>query len=142
MMILSIACVVNMDTVWNSRVRIEDKVMNFITLNRFVKYNAQLSGMKSKVFIDNNKIKVVLENIDGITNSIVSLQSQIDEVNDSVEFNSEETNIVTYLPDGSLENGGSVNLKIEEESALISINEWNKVDVVYTNKQDEFINSF
>lgn len=129
-------CIVSIDSMWNKKVQLKSKVDDYITLNRFVKYNAMLNGKKTKVLIDTNKLKVVEEdNFTGNTAEIFTLQSKVNELNDETLFESGDfinkniVTIVTYYPDGSIEKEGTVGIKIEDEEdeTWVTINEWDKV---------------
>jgi prepilin-type N-terminal cleavage/methylation domain-containing protein len=135
MLLLVSACVFNFNTLLNNQVRIENKVSGYLTLNRFAQCSAELMGKKSKIMIDQHKVKVVMETYQGETSNIPTLESQIEELNSDALFDGNETNVITYNPDGSLEKGGKVNVSIENGDetnvAHIAITEWNTVSVVY-----------
>lgn len=138
------AMVFNFGTLVNNKVRLESKIENYITLSRYVKCNAQLSGMKAKILVETNKIKVIEESYKGETVEIPTLQPQLEDLNDQAYFESEETNVVTYLPDGSIEKEGTVGIKIEnsedeEEQKWVTIGDFNRVTVssVHTNNVDD-----
>lgn len=116
----------------------EIKTEEYVTLHRFAKCNAQLSGKKSKVIIENNKLNLVLEDFNGEISYIPSLQRHIDRLNNSVTFTG-QSNVVTYMPDGSLENGGTIRMFLKSdnsESITIMINEWNKIKMIRSEPVD------
>lgn len=135
MLMLVSACVFNFNALLNNQVRIENKVSGYLTLNRFAQCSAELMGKKSKIVIDNNKVKVIMETYQGETSNIPTLESQIEELNADALFDGIDTNVVVYLPDGSLEKGGQVNISIENgdetNAAQVAIYEWNNVRVAY-----------
>jgi type II secretory pathway pseudopilin PulG len=138
------ACVFNFGSLWNKKVQLDSKVENYITLSRYVQCNAELSGKKAKILIETNKVKVVEENFQGETTSILTLQPQLEDLNDQAIFESEDTNVVTYLPDGSIEKEGTVGIKIEddentEEQKWITIGDFNRITIssCHTNNVDE-----
>lgn len=138
------AMVYNFGSLMNSKVRLDSKVEQYITLNRYVQCNAELSGKKAIVLVETNKIKVVQQdNLTGTATDIPTLQPQIDDLNDQAIFESEETNIVTYFPDGSIEKEGTVGIKVEdnenEEQLWVTIGEWRhiKISSCHTNEVDD-----
>lgn len=140
------AMVFNFGTLVNNKVKLESKIENYITLSRYVKCNAQLSGMKAKILVETNKLKVVqVDSLTGDTTEIPTLQPQIEDLNDQAIFESEETNIVTYLPDGSIEKEGTVGIKMEDKNEIedqqmwVTIGEWNRIRIEssHTNSVDD-----
>ncbi len=134
-LLLTSAMVFNMDSLWNNRVRMDTKIEDYHTLARYAKCNAELKGMKSKIVLTNNKVGVILENFQGSVQEIPTLQSQLDDLNADVLFESEDTNIVTYLPDGSVEKGGVISMTMDETNSVqIEVNEWDQFSIIHTNK--------
>ncbi len=136
-LIFMITMVFNFGNLVNNKVQLIAKVENYITLNRYVQCKAKLSGKKTKILIETNKLKVVEEDdFSGIVTEIPTLQPQIDSLNDQTIFESEETNVITYLPDGSIEKEGTINIKVEnneeDESLWVTINEWNGIKIKST----------
>jgi prepilin-type N-terminal cleavage/methylation domain-containing protein len=134
------AMVFNFSGLVNNKSLLKTKVEQYITLNRYVKYNASLNGKKTKILVETNKLKVVMEdNFTGIDTEISTLKPQLNDLNDQTYFESEDfinTNVVTiviYLPDGSIEKYGTVGIKIEEEELWVGINEWSKPTINSTN---------
>jgi prepilin-type N-terminal cleavage/methylation domain-containing protein len=132
-LMFSAACVFNFGTLLNSKVRLDEKVSNYITLSRYVKCNAELSGKRAKILVETNKLKVITEDFQGSVDNIPTLQPQLDDLNDQAYFESEDTNVVTYLPDGSVEKEGTVGIKVEddenEEQKWVTIGDFNRIIV-------------
>ena len=128
-LILSSVMVFSLNSLWNNKSRLDNKIINYITLSRFVRANAELSGKKGKIIIESNKLKVILEDFRGIQ-PIETLQPQIDDLNDSAIFDG-ETNVLTYFPDGSLEKGGVVGITVENDTnqVFVKISEWNQITI-------------
>jgi len=139
------AMVFNFGSLMNSKVRLDSKIEQYITLNRYVRCNAELNGKKAIILVETNKLKVIQQdNLTGQTTNIPTLEPQIEELNDEAIFESEETNIVTYFPDGSIEKEGTVGIKVEnneneEQEMWITIGEFNHVAIssYHTNRLDE-----
>jgi hypothetical protein len=135
----------------NNKVKLNEKVSNYITLNRYVRCNAEISGKKAIILVETNKLKVIQQdNLTGQTTNIPTLEPQIDDLNDQAIFESERTNIITYLPDGSIEKEGTVGIKIEdneneEQQMWITVSEFNHITISsyhHTNNVDECDISF
>lgn len=139
--VLFSACVFNFDSLWNNKTNINAKVEEYITLNRYVKYNSQLIGKKATVVVETNKLKVITIDYQGIVDSISTIQYQIDELNKNINFESKSSNVMTYFPDGSMESEGTVGMRVEDEEIWVTIGEWNRVEINNTNRvciEDEF----
>ena len=53
--------------------KIETKVEDYATLNRYMRCNAELLGKKTELLISSNKLEAVIEEFDGSTKDIQSL---------------------------------------------------------------------
>jgi hypothetical protein len=143
------AMIFNFGSLMNSKIRLDSKVENYITLSRYVQCNAELSGKKATILIETNKLKVVETDFQGTTTEIPTLQPQIEDLNDQAYFESEsfiDTNIVTvvtFFPDGSIEKEGTIGIKIEDvedEEKWVTVGDFNRIVVSschHTNNVDE-----
>ena len=128
-----------------AEVRIETKVSDYISLNKYVKYNAELNGKKTMLLVVSNKVEAVIEDTDGTYKDILSLSPQLEALNENTIFECGETNIaVIYLPTGEIEENGELTMIIENNNtnriALINIGEFDKVSIIYTNIDNNQIN--
>jgi len=139
-LLLSTACIFNFNTLNDNKTQLKFKADDYITLNKFVRANAELSGKNGRIFIETNKLKVVLIDFQGNINKIDNLQNQLDSLNDFTIFENDETNLITYFPDGSINRDSIVRITLENDtnSVLIKISEMNRSSVLMsTNKVDD-----
>ena len=116
------------------QIQIESKVSNYISLNKYIKYHGELNGKETKLLIISNKVEAVIKNDGGDYKNILPLQVQVEDLNDGAYFDSSNEDIMTYFPDGSEENNGTITLSIDDtNNALINIEGWNCVNIIYTN---------
>lgn len=138
--------IVNMTTTSTfAKVQLDTKIENYVSLNKYVKYNSQLTGKISKVLIISNKLEAVIEDDDGEYNNIFSLQSQVDDINEDTTFGNVDMDIITYFPDGYMETEGILSIIIDEtNNVFIDIDEWSgEVSIIYTNKvEDDIVEEF
>lgn len=133
-LLFSSVCIIS--TGRGSGATLQIKTDDFLTLNRFARCHAEISGKKSKLLLENNKVKLLLEDNFGNTYEIPTMRDMVNNLNDNASFECENSNFIVYLPDGSIEKSDQVTLKLDEcetNLALITIGEFNQVNVIYTN---------
>ena len=129
-MIFSGAMVYSINYNNNTKSKIDEKISEYVILNRYVRSYSSLEGVPGRIYIDSsNKINVSIGNNN---NKSSLLNNQIEELNngEDVIFESDDTNVVTYMPDGSVDQGGIVSIKIDTNVVSVSINEWNQVKII------------
>lgn len=115
---------------------LEEKIINYIVLNRYIKCYAEIGGNKGKIILNDNKLNVILEDIYGNITNIPVLNPLINNINDNTRFECQRTNIITYLPDGFIEKTEELyfNIKdIETNWIIIKIDMWNNIQYYRTN---------
>ena len=135
--------IVNMTTSTFAKVQFDTKIENYVSLNKYVKYNSQLSGKISKVLIVSNKVEVVIEDDNGDYNKILNLQEQVDDINKDMIFGNSDMDLITYFPDGYMEKEGILNIILDETNSVsIDIDDWSgEVGITYnsiSNKVEDY----
>lgn len=136
--------IVNMTTSTFAKVQLDTKIENYVSLNKYVKYNSQLTGKISKVLVISNKLEAVIEDDAGEYNNIFSLQSQVDDINEDTTFGNVDMDLITYFPDGCMETEGILSIIIDEtNNVFIDIDEWSgEVGITYSSNKIEDYESF
>ncbi len=117
--------------------KIETNVEDYATLNRYMRCNAELLGKKTELLISSNKLEAVIEEFDGSTKDIQSLQPKLEDLNENTTFECVTPMIVTHLPNGEVEYSQQVTMIFGDDTnkvALVNVANFNNVSVLYTNQ--------
>lgn len=135
------ACILSTTFHVNGQTELNNKVIDFITITKHAQYNAEITGNKLSLIIESNKLNVISRDYAGNEIKLFMFNDQLDNINNNMLFVSNETNIITYLSDGSVENNNVLNISIDNtddtNAISISINKWNRVTTINTNKIDD-----